>query len=273
MITAINTIRNGIKNGYPVAESILSILPLVDEYLVNDGGSTDDTLALLQDLSYFYPKIRVFKLKDTKSERWDCVSDQLNQLIKRARGDWIFLGNMDELLHERDVRELREIILRERYADVLRYDRKEVTHRWSRLTQETYYPARTARKLPSLYQNWNSYGGDEFLDSNGWIKDIPRVKQLKTIIYHLYDVFPKNTLNKRKNDAKWLAPGDKGRVKIYESIKDKNFGGSRIPDPKDVYPDLPALARALPFMDEYFIRECLFDSEWLWFCTGIDYEL
>jgi len=87
MITGINMIRNGIENGYPFAESILSALPLVDEYLMNDGGSTDGTLEVLQKMEETFPKIRLYQIPDKPSVRWDCISDVINKFIKEATGD------------------------------------------------------------------------------------------------------------------------------------------------------------------------------------------
>ena len=55
--------------------------------------------------------------------------------------------------------------------DVLRFDRKEVVQNWGRLTEDVYYPARAARVVDGLYQDWNRYGGDEFLDKSGWIHE------------------------------------------------------------------------------------------------------
>ena len=268
-ITGINTIRNGIKNGYPLVESILSVLPLVDEYLINDGGSTDGTLEALEKMEGVFSKIRLFHIPDTPSVRWDCVSDVLNHFIDTARGDWIFLGNMDELLHERDIPHVRSFIEKTTWP-IVRYQRREITNKWSRLGEEVYHPARAARKQSGLYQDWNRYGGDEFLLPNEWI-DPKRTLQSPSIIYHLYSVFPQNMVNKRRNDAEWLAPGCSGRVKIYDVLKGRSYGDGNIPPREAVYPDLPALAKELPFMSSYKIREELFDKNWLFEKTGLEY--
>lgn len=268
-ITGINTIRNGIENGYPLVESILSVLPLVDEYLVNDGGSTDGTLETLKKMEATFSKIRLFQMDDTPNVRWDCVSDVLNHFINIAEGDWIFLGNMDELLHERDIPQIRGFI-EETTWPIVRYQRREITHKWSRLGEEVYHPARAAKKQSGLYQNWNSYGGDEFILPEGWI-DPKRTLQSPFIIYHLYAVFPQNMVNKRRNDAEWLAPGCQGRVKIYDGIKDNKYNTIHVPHQDDVYPDLPALARGLPYMTSYKVREELFDKNWLFDKTGLEY--
>lgn len=267
MITGINMIRNGIENGYPFVESILSALPLVDEYLMNDGGSTDGTLEVLMRLQETYPKIKLYQIQDSPMVRWDCVSNVINTFIEKTRGDWIFLGNADELLHESDVAPLKTFI-EDTDWPIIRFQRREISQNWSKLSDEVYHPARVARKTHGLYQNWNSYGGDEFLTPDGWI-DPQRTLQSDIIIYHLYAVFPLNMLNKRRNDAKWLAPGDKGRVQIYEEVKDNKYGWSK---PSDVYPKLPALAKGLTDMGAYEVREELFDPKWLWQITGLIYD-
>jgi len=270
MITGINMIRNGIENGYPFVESILSVLPLVDEYLMNDGGSTDGTLEVLLRLQKIFPKIKIYQIPDKSMVRWDCISNVINKLIKKAQGNWIFLGNSDELLHENDIVSLRKLI-EETDWPIVRFQRREVSKNWSKLSDEVYHPARAARKTRGLYQNWNSYGGDEFLTSEGWI-DPKRKLQSDIIIYHLYAVFPLNMLNKRRNDAERLAPGDSGRVKIYENLKNSKRDWFKPPNHDRVYPKLPALAKGLTFMGAYEVREELFDPDWLWQKTGLIYD-
>ena len=254
-ITGINTIRNGIENGYPFVESILSVLPLVQEYLINDGGSTDGTMEVLTMLASIYPKIVVYSIPDETNVRWDSVSNVLNYFIKEAKGDWIFLGNADELLHEQDIPKIKKFI-EETDWPIIRYQRKEVVKKWSRLSTETYHPARTARKVPGLYQNWNSYGGDEFLvKPKHWIDPDRRLKSPFTL-YHLYNVFPGNMYNKKRNDAEWLAPGDKGRVRGFKNLS-PNY---RYKTPTAVYHDLPILARGLVGMEFYEVRDELLAS-------------
>lgn len=270
MITGINMIRNGIENGYPFVESILSALPLVDEYLMNDGGSTDGTYETLRRMEELFPKIKVYQIPDVKSVRWDCVSDVINRFIKEAKGDWIFLGNADELLHERDIPNLKTDIEHNEHL-IMRFDRREIIHKWSQLTKDYYPPARVARNKEGLRQDWSGYGGDEFLYGSKWI-DPDRKLKPKYLLYHLYAVFPHNMLNKRRNDAEWLAPGAKKRVEIYEQLKGSKFGSYQPPDPNSVYPDLPALAKGLVPMGTYEVREELFDHGWLWETTGLIYD-
>ena len=68
-ISAFTFIRNGQILGYPFLQSIESILPIVDEFVINVGESEDDTLILIQSIST--PKIRVIQSKwnDTMKDR------------------------------------------------------------------------------------------------------------------------------------------------------------------------------------------------------------
>lgn len=268
-ISGVISFRNPIKNGYPFLEAILSVLPLVDEYLINDGGSTDGTMDYLKRLQETFPdKIILYNIPDFKSRRWDCVSVQYNKLIEDSQGGWIYMGNADELIHEDELFLLEEII-DFTSADVLRLDRREVCGRWSKLSR-TYWPARAARKVEGLHMRWPAYGGDEFLDSEGWIRYPPRCKKTPIMSWHLYVVFPGNAKEKWEHDATWIATEDEFRRKIYERVKTPRTGS--LPPPKNVIPNLPALALGLTEMYKYEIREELFDPKWLEKRTGLKYR-
>jgi len=272
-ISGVITFRDCIKTGYPFMEAILSTLPMVDEYLVNDGGSTDGTKEYVDQLAELFPeKIHVHNIPDYKSDKWDCVSEQYNTMIAEATGDWVFQGDADEVLHENDLEPLQYIIMHvSDHVDVLEHPRRELKS-WTRLSSgRPYYPARTARNIPNLHQRWPGYGGDEFLDDKGWIRH-PRKIKCDVMIWHLYVVFPGNVLEKRKNDALFVAPGDKYRVEIYERYKERT--NREYPDRviKDPILNLPALVRGLVGWGRYRVREELFDIDWLEQTTGLKYS-
>lgn len=274
-ISGVITFRNCIKTGYPFMEAILSALPICDEYLVNDGGSDDGTLEYCLRLQTIFPdKVKVYDIQDYPSDRWDCVSEQYNQLINESTGDWIFQGDADEVIHEDDLLKLKKHCEEEKEADVFRHHRREVRQDWALLgggQPIPYLPARTARKVSGLRQQWNSHGGDEFLDDTGWIRYPPRVRVLDDVmIWHLYVMFMGNVTAKRANDALYVAQKDTHRVRIYETTKEYKYNPRRIDETK-VLPNLPALVKGLVGMHEYEVREELFDPKWLREVTGLDY--
>ena len=62
-VSGFTFIRNGTMLGYPFVESIVSALPLCDEFVVAVGLSEDDTLTRVQAIAD--PKIRIL------STRWN----------------------------------------------------------------------------------------------------------------------------------------------------------------------------------------------------------
>ena len=267
MITGINVVRNCIENGYPLVEAILSTYPMCEEYLVNDGGSTDGTLEVLERLSLVYPNIKILQIPDKMNIRWDSISAQINHMLRLAKGGIIFLGNADELIHEKVLPHVKKAAL-EMGGDVLRFERREIVHNWGAISEDYYEPARLARNHAGIHQNWNSYGGDEFLFNYGWA-DPERENLLPITLYHLYNLFPLNKINKLRNDAEHLAPGDEARVKLYELYRNME---QRFILPETVYPHLPALTKELPYLEKYAVRECLFDKKWVEKTTGLQYS-
>jgi glycosyltransferase involved in cell wall biosynthesis len=94
-------VRNALRFDYPVTESITSILPLCDEFIVNVGRSEDDTLALIESIDS--KKIKVIRSvwNDTKREGGRILSEQTNRALSHCSGDWIFYIQADEVVHER----------------------------------------------------------------------------------------------------------------------------------------------------------------------------
>ncbi len=63
-ISGFTFIRNGTLLGYPFIESILSALPICDEFIVAVGDSEDDTLARIQAIGS--NKIRIIQRSGMK---------------------------------------------------------------------------------------------------------------------------------------------------------------------------------------------------------------
>jgi len=267
MISAVNVFRNCIENGYPFVESILSIYPMVCEYHANDGGSTDGTLEVLQKLAEKYPKIILHQIPDIENIRWDSCTIQSNQMIKQCKGDYIWLGNADELLHEADLHKVSNFIHNKEWP-ITRYQRYEVTQDWSRLSREVYHPARVVKNKGYIRMDWNGYGGDEFIVDGVWI-DPDRKLQAPHTLYHLLNMFSGNRMTKLKHDAEYISPGDRIRVKHYNDMKGSSFSYR---PPKNVMDSLPALCYGLQDMEYYMVRDELFDVEYVEELCSLNYK-
>jgi len=106
-VSAFTFIKNGQILGYPFLESIRSILPIVDEFIVNVGKSEDKTLDLIQSLSS--TKIRIIKStwNDTMKDRGYVYGQQKMIAQFNCTGDWAFYIEGDEVYHEDDLEKIQ----------------------------------------------------------------------------------------------------------------------------------------------------------------------
>jgi len=102
-VTGFTFVRNAIKYDYPVVESIRSILPVCDEFIVAVGQSDDDTRNLVRSIGD--PKIRVIDTvwDDTLREGGNVLAIETNKAFDAISADstWAFYIQADEVVHEK----------------------------------------------------------------------------------------------------------------------------------------------------------------------------
>ncbi|MCX6266663.1 MAG: glycosyltransferase family 2 protein [Bacteroidetes bacterium] len=102
-VSGFTFVRNAIKYDYPVVESIRSILPVCDEFIVAVGHSEDDTRNLV--LSIGDPKIRIIDTicDDSLREGGKVLAIETNKAFDAISpdSDWAFYIQADEVVHER----------------------------------------------------------------------------------------------------------------------------------------------------------------------------
>ena len=106
-ISAFTFIKNGQILGYPFIESILSIISIVDEFVINVGESEDDTLDLIKSINN--KKIRIIKSKwnDEMQDRGYVYGQQKMIAQFNCTGDWLFYVEGDEIYHEDDLNQIK----------------------------------------------------------------------------------------------------------------------------------------------------------------------
>ena len=109
-ISGFTVIRNARLMGYPIVESIKSLLPLVDEYVIGVGQSDDDTRAMLEAIGD--PKIKLFESfwDTTKTKGGLILSEKTNEALARCANDWCFYLQADEVVHEDDLNLVRQAV-------------------------------------------------------------------------------------------------------------------------------------------------------------------
>ena len=148
-VSAFTFIRNGQILGYPFLQSIQSVLPIVDEFIVNVGESEDETLALIQSIDS--KKIRIIESKwnETMQNRGYVYGQQKMIAHFNCTGNWAFYVEGDEVYHEKELDKISQSMkmhLNNSKVEALVFD---------------YY---------HFYGNKNTY-----LDSPGWYRSEARI--------------------------------------------------------------------------------------------------
>ena len=100
-VSGFTFVRNAVRLGYPAVESIRSVLPLVDEFIVNVGDSQDGTLKLIRGIRDKKMKIFETKWDERYAEKMRIFAVQTNLALYRCAGDWCFYLQADEVVHEK----------------------------------------------------------------------------------------------------------------------------------------------------------------------------
>jgi glycosyltransferase involved in cell wall biosynthesis len=102
-ISGFSFARNAQKYDYPITESILSVLPICDEFIIAIGkGDKDDKTRDLV-LSINSNKIKVIDTvwKNRETLKGAIYSEQTNIALSYCTGDFCFYIQADEVLHEK----------------------------------------------------------------------------------------------------------------------------------------------------------------------------
>ncbi len=191
-ISGFTFVRNAAKYDYPILESIQSLLPLVDEYIVCVGNSEDNTLALIKSLSS--PKIKIIESvwDDSLREGGKVLAVETNKAkaAVSADSDWLFYLQGDECIHENDIPAIKNALLQfknDATVDGLlfkyvhfygNYRYKGDSRRWYR------NEIRVIRNNPAI-SSWK--------DAQGFRKNGEKLK-VKNVIAHIYQYgWVKNT--------------------------------------------------------------------------------
>ena len=110
-VSGFSFVRNGVLFDYPFLESIQSILPICDEFVIAVGDSEDDTLARIESLKESKIKIIQTVWDDAMRTGGSVLAQQTDIALSHTTGDWAFYLQGDEVIHERDLPIIRQSML------------------------------------------------------------------------------------------------------------------------------------------------------------------
>ncbi len=106
-ISGFTFVRDAVRLRYPVRAAIESVLPLVDELVVNVGVSADGTIDLVRAIAD--PRLVLVESRwdETQLERGRVLAQQTDIALARCTGDVGLYVQADEAVHEEDHAALR----------------------------------------------------------------------------------------------------------------------------------------------------------------------
>lgn len=219
-ISGFSYIRNGFTYGYPFLESMQSILPLCNEFVIAVGDSNDGTREAIQSLNS--PKIKIIDtVWDEKNlrEGGKIFAQQANIARDAITGDWGFHLQADEVIHENDLEKIRTTLQNElnnlKVEGFLfpflnffgSYEYIGTTRRWHR------YEVRVIRNIKNIHSYNDSQGFRMFFSPESSITEARKlkVKLINATVYHYnYARNPKLMQKKAKyfhrfwHEDKWI---------------------------------------------------------------------
>jgi hypothetical protein len=203
--------KNAEKLGYPVKESIMSALPLVDEFVIalGDSDADDQARKLIEEINSDKIKIidTVWDIK--KYPRGMEHAHQTDIAKNNCTGDWLIYLQADELIHEKDIPVIRkrcEELLEDKEVEGLLfnyfhfwgdYEHYHYSHSWYK------HEVRIVRNDPEIH-SWESAQSfrriPEFDEINYRVQEGTNklnVAKVDAYIYHYGWVRPPHIMKKK----------------------------------------------------------------------------
>lgn len=227
-ISGITIVRNAEILDYPFRESVLSLLPLCDEVIINCGDSEDGTRAICEELKNMSDKIRVIESswkKEAQAGGYQ-LKVQTDRAIQEAKGNWCFYIQADEVLHEDDRAVIRDTVEKAHQmprVDGVLFDYVHFygSHHYTIQGRNWY------RREVRVFKNFR--GIEAFRDAQGFRKAGQRITAIRSgaKVYHYGYVRNANSIQtKSKEMAKWWGSSHDCDANLYRHVGLKRFEGS-----------------------------------------------
>lgn len=210
-VSGFSFIKNAITYDYPVIESIKSILPICDEFVIAVGKSDDDTLTLIQGIES--PKIKILKTiwDDSLREGGKVLAAETDKAFNAiaADSDWAFYIQGDEVIHEQYLDDIKSAMVQYKTdftVDGLLFD---YTHFYGSYDFVGSYSRWYTNEVRIIRNVRNIYS---YRDAQGFRKDNDQklnVKKVDASVYHYGWVKHPEAMQRKQKSFQKLWHSDK----------------------------------------------------------------
>jgi hypothetical protein len=238
-ISGFTMVKNGVKLYYPVKESIASILPVVDEFIVALGDCDEDDTTRDEILSLNSDKVKIIDtVWDLKKYPNGMENAHQTDVAKNAcSGDWLIYLQADEVIHEKYLDTIKTNC--EKYfkddqieAFLLNYIHffgdywhHQINHGWYqreiRIVRNnpdihSFASAQSFRRIPD-------FDGVSYRDREGSFK--LRVKHIDAYVYHYGWVRPPHFMQNKSKALDTIHKGQKTVDEMYSKREETYYYG------------------------------------------------
>ena len=228
--------RNTSKLYYPIKESILSILPICDEFvfILGKGDEDDNTLEILQSIDS--PKLKIIHT-EWDTEKFPNGMENAHQTdiaISHCTGDWLFYVQADEVVHEKYLSVIQkrcEELLNRKEVEGLLFKYKHFFGDYNHyINHHGWYQneIRIVRNHPDIhsfesaqsFRRIPNFDGKSYRKSEG--THLLKVATVDAYIYHYGWVRPPKYMQSKKKALDSIHKGDKKAESLYKE-RDEEF--------------------------------------------------
>ncbi len=232
-ISGFSYIRNGFKYQYPFLESIQSILPICDEFIIAVGDSEDGTREAIEALNNSKIKIIDTIWDEQMRQGGKIFAQQTNIALDACTGDWLFHIQADEIIHENDLptilTEIQQADADHRlegllfdflnfygsynYLNGTRYQhRKEIRIFRNKLGVFSYRDSQGFRKHSTVKMKQQGHKGEKL-----------RVKDIGVPVYHYSYVRPPKQMQDKSRCFAQFYLNDSQLDKVFTGVEEVNY--------------------------------------------------
>ena len=205
-------VKNATKLYYPVKQSIESILPIVDEFVVALGNCDPDDHTLQEIKQIRSDKIKIIHtIWDIESYPYGAEYAHQTDIAKNAcKGDWLFYLQSDEVIHEKYLPAIQERckeLLHDKEIEGLLFNYRHFWGDYSHyVVSHAWYPKeiRIIRNHPDIH-SWRdaqsfrkipNFDGKSYFQQENTFK--LKVAQVDAWVYHYGWVRPPSLMQKKR---------------------------------------------------------------------------
>ena len=250
-VSAFTFIKNGQILGYPFLQSIESILPIVDEFVINVGHSEDETLKMINSINN--KKIRIIESRwnDEMTDRGYVYGQQKMIAQFNCTGDWAFYIEGDEVYHEKDLNHIRDSMklhLSDKNVEALVVDFKHFYGNSNSILNSPGWYRSEARIIKNSIRSYAPDGLFWLILGSNKKGRYPKAKKIDVSCYHYGWVRSENQMNLKSIKIQKYWGGKPVKIdysQIDQSIINE-FYGSHPKIMKDWIPKEKGLFKADP---------------------------